>query len=86
VFWEDLLSQAILTLYEKIKTYDLEYKDKKGQLKPVKFSSYIWKRIDGLIIDFLKREFRNERKYHQPNWERFDHEDHLLEMRPSLSE
>jgi len=85
-FGEDLLSQAILTLYQKIKTYDLEYKDKKGELKPVKFTFYIWKRIDGLIIDFLKKEFRNERKYNQPNWETFDHEDHMFEMRPSLSE
>ena len=55
-FGEDILSQAILILYDKIKTYDLRYKDKKGNSKPVRFSSYIWKRIDGFIIDYLKRE------------------------------
>jgi len=55
-FGEDILSQAILILYDKIKTYDLRYKDKYGNSKPVRFSSYIWKRIDGFIIDYLKRE------------------------------
>ena len=35
---------------------DLNYRDKKGNPNPVKFVSYIWKRIDGFIIDSLKRE------------------------------
>jgi len=55
-FGEDLLSQAIFILYEKIKTYNLRYKDREGNPKPVRFSSYIWKRIDGFIIDYLKKE------------------------------
>ena len=55
-FGEEILSQAIFILYEKIKTYDPKYKDKKGNPKPVRFSSYIWKRIDGFIIDYLKNE------------------------------
>jgi len=55
-FGEDLLEETILIIYKKIKTYDLKYRDKKGNSKPVKFVSYIWKRIDGFIIDFLKRE------------------------------
>jgi len=55
-FGEDILSQAILILYGKIKTYNLRYKDKYGNSKPVRFSSYVWKRIDGFIIDYLKRE------------------------------
>ena len=58
-FGEDILSQAILILYDKIKTYDLRYKDKYGNSKPVRFSSYIWKRIDGFIIDYLKREINS---------------------------
>ena len=58
-FGEDILSQAILILYGKIKTYDLRYKDKHGNSKPVRFSSYIWKRIDGFIIDYLKREINS---------------------------
>ena len=58
-FGEDILSQVILILYDKIKTYDLRYKDKHDNSKPVRFSSYIWKRIDGFIIDYLKREINS---------------------------
>lgn len=53
---EDLLSAALPMLYEKVATYNLEYRDKTGSLKPVRFGSYIWKRIDGMALDFLKRE------------------------------
>jgi len=60
-FGEELLSEAIIILYAKIKMYDLDYCDKHGNRKPVKFVSYVWKRIDGFIIDFLKREFRKEK-------------------------
>ena len=55
-YGEDILSDVIFILYDKIKTYDLEYKDRQGNLKPVRFSSYIWKRIDGFIVDSLKKE------------------------------
>lgn len=55
-FGEDLLGEAILITYEKIKTYNLDYCDKQGNPRPVKFISYIWKRIDGFIIDSLKKE------------------------------
>jgi len=58
-FGEDLLEEAILITYKKIKTYDLNYRDKKGNPNPVKFVSYIWKRIDGFIIDSLKREMND---------------------------
>ena len=59
-FGEDILSQAIFILYDKIKTYDLRYKDKCGNPKRVRFSSYIWKRIDGFIIDYLKNEINGK--------------------------
>ena len=59
-FGEDLLSNAIPVLHQKIKTYNLNYRDKHGRRKPVKFASYIWKRIDGLILDSLKKELREE--------------------------
>jgi len=39
----------------------LDYHDKYGNPKPVKFVSYIWKRIDGFIIDFLKKEIQKDR-------------------------
>ncbi|OGR46930.1 MAG: hypothetical protein A2X34_05275 [Elusimicrobia bacterium GWC2_51_8] len=55
---DDILSAAILELYRKVETYNLNYRDRKGVLKPVRFSSYMWKRIDGLAIDYIKREKR----------------------------
>ena len=69
-FGEDILSEAIFILYDKITTYDLEYKDRQGNLKPVRFSSYIWKRIDGFIIDSVKKEIRRPRCQESPDWER----------------
>ena len=59
-FGDDLLAEAIPVLYTKIQTYDLAYRDRHGQPKPVRFVSYIWKRIDGHIIDSLKRELSRE--------------------------
>ena len=54
-FGEDLLSESILILYKKIKTYNLNHRNKEGELHPVRFISYIWKRIDGFIIDYLRK-------------------------------
>lgn len=61
-FGEDLLSDSLTILYQKVQTYDLKYRDKRGRAKPVKFVSYIWKRIDGHIIDSLKRELAKDKK------------------------
>jgi DNA-directed RNA polymerase specialized sigma subunit len=55
-FGDDLLTEAILIVYKKIETYNLDYRNKEGNPNPVKFISYIWKRIDGFIIDYLKKE------------------------------
>ncbi len=55
---EDLLSDAILLLYQKIPAYNLRYRDRTGRPKPVRFSTYIWKRVDGFIIDTINRELR----------------------------
>jgi DNA-directed RNA polymerase specialized sigma subunit len=57
-FGEDLLAEAILIVYNKINSYDLEYCDKQRNPRPVRFSSYLWKRIDGFILDSLKREMK----------------------------
>ena len=62
-FGEDLLEEAILIVYNKIRSYDLDYRDKHGNLKPVRFISYIWKRIDGFIIDYLKKEMKSRALY-----------------------
>ena len=64
-FGDDLLSSAIPVLYQKITTYDLEYRGKHGYPKPVNFVSYIWKRIDGFILDSLKEELRQDRLVRQ---------------------
>jgi len=60
-YGEDLLSEMIPLLLEKIDSYDLRYRDKDGRPKPVRFSSYIWKRVDGFIIDSMKKIVRTER-------------------------
>ena len=73
-FGQDILSEATFLLYDKIKTYNLRYKDSEGNLKPVRFSSYIWKRVDGFILDFLKAELEKERRQFCPDWGRYRHE------------
>jgi len=72
-FGEELLSEATFILYNKIKTYNLRYRDKEGNFKPVRFTTYIWKRIDGFILDSLKKELERERLQTSPNWERPDY-------------
>lgn len=62
-YGDDLLEEAILIVYKKIETYDLNYHNDKGEPHPVKFISYIWKRIDGFIIDSLKKEINSDRKF-----------------------
>ena len=73
-FGEEILSDATFILYDKIKTYNLRYRDKAGNFKPVRFSSYVWKRIDGFILDSLKKEIIREKGQKSPNWERYDPE------------
>ena len=76
-FGEEILSEATFLLYDKIKTYNLRYRDKNGNFKPVRFSSYIWKRIDGFILDSLKKELERERRQKNPDWERYDPNDEM---------
>ena len=59
------MAEAVPVLYAKVQTYDLAYRDKHGHPKPVKFVSYIWKRIDGFILDSLKEELRQDRLVRQ---------------------
>ena len=61
-FGEDLLEEAILIAYKKIESYNLDYRDDQGNPNPVKFVSYIWKRIDGFIIDYLKKEINEPKR------------------------
>ena len=57
----EMLSAALPTLYGKVKSYDLDYRDPEGRLKPVKFASYVWKHVDGFIIMSIKKELEMER-------------------------
>jgi len=66
-FGEDLLEETILITYKKIESYNLGYRDKQGNPNPVKFVSYIWKRIDGFIIDYLKKELTGPNFYNRYN-------------------
>ena len=77
-FGQDILSEAIFILYDKIETYDLRYKDKYGNPKPVRFSSYIWKRMDGFIIDYLIKELNKERQERSIDLGRPDYENDAL--------
>ena len=58
----DYLKRFGEDLYEKIRTYNLTYCDRRGNPKPVKFTSYVWKRVDGFILDSLKKEIRRAQK------------------------
>jgi DNA-directed RNA polymerase specialized sigma subunit len=60
-FGEDLLSQGIFLLYDKIHSYNLRYYDENGIFKPVRFVSYVWKAVDGLILASLRKELRHEK-------------------------
>lgn len=60
-FGEDILSQAIFLMHARVQTYSLRYYDEQGNFKPVRFVSYIWKFIDGLILASLRRELRHEK-------------------------
>ena len=51
-----MFEETILIIYKKIESYNLDYRDKQGNPRPVKFVSYIWKRIDGFIVDYLRKE------------------------------
>ena len=85
-FGEDILSQAVFILYDKINTYNLRYKNKEGQHSPVRFASYVWKRIDGFILDSLKKEITREKRQTSLNWERFERVESHFELCPGQEE
>jgi DNA-directed RNA polymerase specialized sigma subunit len=57
-YGEDIFSAAIPILFQKVETYDLRYRDPERRRRPVRFASYIWKRIDGFVIDSIRNEVR----------------------------
>ena len=64
-FGEDLFGEGILLINAKIEDYNLAYCNKQGYFHPVRFKSYIWKRIDGFIIDYLKKELAFSKRVKQ---------------------
>jgi len=55
LYGEDIIQDCVIMAAEKIKTYNLEYKNKYGELQPLHFSTYIWKSVTGLIYSYRKR-------------------------------
>lgn len=52
-----------------VQSYNLHYYDKSGNFKPVRFVSYIWKFIDGLILASLRKELRHEKQRITACWD-----------------
>lgn len=55
-YGEDIIQDCVIMAAEKIRTYDLEYKNKSGELQPLHFSTYIWKSVTGLIYTYRKQK------------------------------
>ena len=55
-----------------IKSRPMIWSTKTGkEFKAGQISSYIWKRIDGFIIDSLKKETKRQQSHESPDWERY---------------
>ncbi len=59
---DELIAASVPELCRKVSTYDLHYRDESGRPWPVPFAAYIWKRIDGFIVDYVKREGARDRR------------------------
>ena len=53
-YGEDILQDCLLLAIKKIRTYNLRYKNKIGELQPVHLSTYMWKSVTGLMFGFVK--------------------------------
>jgi DNA-directed RNA polymerase specialized sigma subunit len=82
-FGEDILSQAIVLMYVRVQTYNLRYYNEQGIFTPVRFVSYIWKFIDGLILASLRKELRHEKQRVAACWDGEEHD--IFERIPSGS-
>ena len=51
---EDLIQECLILATKKIATYNLEYRNKAGELQPLHLSTYMWKSITGLIYTYGK--------------------------------
>ncbi len=51
-YGEDLIQECLLLAAEKIRTYNLTYRNKAGELQPVHLSTYMWKYVTGLMYSY----------------------------------
>jgi hypothetical protein len=54
-FGEDILQECLLWTPQKIRSYNLRYRNKKGIFQPVLLRSYIWKGITGVIVQYVRK-------------------------------
>jgi len=53
---EDLIQECLVLAIKKIATYNLEYRNKTGELQPLHLSTYMWKSVTGLIYTYGKNK------------------------------
>lgn len=54
-YGEDILQECFIFAAAKIKSYRPRYKDKNGVFKKIKFSTYLWKGVTGLMFTHIKK-------------------------------
>ena len=57
-YGEDILQECLLWTPNKIRSYNLRYRNVKGVFQPVQFRSYIWKGVTGVILQYIRKNKR----------------------------
>jgi hypothetical protein len=55
---EDILQECLLWTPNKIRSYNLRYRNMKGVFQPVQLRSYIWKGVMGVIFQYVRKNRR----------------------------
>jgi DNA-directed RNA polymerase specialized sigma24 family protein len=53
---EDIMQDCLILALKNIQTYNLRYRNDKGEFLSVHLSTYMWKGITGLIINSIKSQ------------------------------
>ena len=53
-YGEDILQDCFILATKNILTYNMRYRNKTGELQMVHLSTYMWKSVTGLILNFTK--------------------------------
>jgi hypothetical protein len=59
-YGEDILQECLLWTPNKVRSYNLRYRNVKGVFQPVQFRSYIWKGITGVILQYVRKNRREK--------------------------